>query len=251
MTELLRCHVINLPRRSDRRRDFLARNAGLADFVFVEASDGSSLDRGDLVADGLLAADARHITDGALGCALSHRRVWLDCLESAQPMVVCEDDAVLAHDFSRLAAEAMASAPDCDILWFGYNFDQPLALHLADGLLGMMQVADRATTDAVWLESYARRPGVAPQRTAVVPPAMVWGLLAYAVTPAGALRLLSECFPLRNHALALPPDRLSRGIDGSVLALVQDGRLSGGCCVPPIVVGPNSDSDTELRDKRS
>lgn len=250
MTNLVKCHVINLARRSDRRDTFLARNAGRAEFVFVDAVDGRDVDRAELIDEGVLAADAEQVTDGAVGCALSHRQVWLDCIEAAEPVIVCEDDAVLAHDFSRLAAEAMATAPECDIVWFGYNFDQPLAVHLADGLMGMMQVSDQNTADPRWLAAYAAQPGVAPARTTVVRPALVWGLLAYAVTPAGALRLLSKCYPLRNHALRLPPDLASRGIDGSILALMQDGEIAGGCCLPPIAVGPNSDSDTESRDKR-
>ncbi|HLO76369.1 MAG TPA: glycosyltransferase family 25 protein [Magnetospirillum sp.] len=244
-------HVINLPRRPDRREEFLRRNAGKAEFVFVDAVDGSQLDRASLVEDGVLAADAHHVTDGALGCALSHREVWLACLEAYEPVIVCEDDAVLAPDFLRLADEAMASAPECEVVLFGYNLDEPVSLYLADGLLGMMRVADQITADPLWLDRYGSVPGAAPSRTTVVRPAVVWGLLCYALTPLGAARLLSRCFPLRNHDLQFPPGLVSRGIDGSVLALMQDGEVKLGCCLPPIAIGPNSDSDTEAGNKRA
>lgn len=251
MDAAISCHVINLPRRADRRETFLRRNAGKAEFVFVDAVDGSSLDRRTLTEDGLLAADAHDVTDGALGCALSHRQIWQACIEEYRSFVICEDDAVLAPDFLRLASEAMASAPDCEIIYFGYNLDEPVALYLADGLMGMLRVADQVTADPHWLDRFGTVPGVAAARTTVVRPALAWGMLAYAVTPLGAARLLSRCFPLRNHDLLFPPGLVSRGIDGSVLALIQAGDVKGGLCLPPIAIGPNADSDTEGGNKRA
>lgn len=243
--------VINLPRRTDRRETFLRRNAGKGPFEFLEAIEGSQLDRPSLVAEGLLAEDAHDITAGALGCALSHRRAWQRCIEDYRPVIVCEDDAVLASDFPRMAAEAVASAPECELILFGYNFDEPLAVLLADGLMGMVRVADQITADPLWLDRYGAVAGVAPVRTTVVRPTLAWGLLSYVVKPLGAARLLSRCFPLRNHDLVLPPGLVSRGIDGSVLSLVQHGELVAGCCLPPIAVGSNDDSDTEAGNKRA
>ena len=97
-----------------------------------------------------------------------------------------------------------------------------------------------------WLDGYSTPGGIAPTSVAVMRPALLWGLLAYAVTPAGACKLLSRCFPLRNHDLSLLDGAgVSRGIDGSILALVQQGVVKAACCFPPIVLGPNTDSDTE------
>lgn len=240
------CHVINLKKRPDRRAQFLYLNDGLANFAFVEGIDGDTLSRNDLIDEGVLAGNAQHVTPGALGCALAHRELWLQAIEENQPVIILEDDAVLASDFSRLAPAAMAAAPNADILYFGYNFDQPLAVYAADGLMAVMRFAEEAVADAAWLESFAKRPGVAPTVTTVLRPTVLWGLPAYAVTPAGALKLLSEGFPLRNHDLSLPQGQsISRGIDGSILALIQTGEITAGCCFPPIAISPNNDSDTE------
>lgn len=117
--------------------------------------------------------------------------------------------------------------------------------------MGLVQVNDAVTADAGWLEKFARDGGTAPRTTALMRPAVLWGLLAYAVSPAGALKLLRGCFPLRNHDLSLPQGAArSRGIDGSVLGLIQAQAVIAGCCFPPIAVGANDDSDTEGVNKR-
>jgi len=247
MTTAIRlCHVINLPRRPDRRADFLRLNAGKGEFIFTDGIEGDSLSRAALEADGFLAPGSQGITQGALGCAMAHKGLWEQCVEDGEPMVIFEDDACLVPNFAERAAAALAAAAARDITYFGYNLDQSLAVYLAEGVVAAMKIADQAVTGAGWLDTYASRPDFAPATTALLRPAVVWGLLAYAITPAGALRMLSQAFPLRNHELSLlQGPSMSRGIDGSVLALIQQGAITAACCFPPLVIGPNNDSDTE------
>lgn len=240
------CHIITLKRREDRRREFLRLNQGKADFVFVEAVDGADLSREAMESDGLLAPRTQYVTQGALGCALSHRQLWEQCLDEAEPTYIFEDDACLAPGFMAQAAAALDQAGDVDILYFGYNLDQSLALYLAGDLVAMMKVSDSVVRGDGWLDRFAGSGGIAPGSVAVMRPLLLWGLLAYAITPSGAAKLLSQGFPLRNHDLSLPGGKgMSRGIDGSVLALIQQGAVKAACCFPPIVIGPNLDSDTE------
>lgn len=251
MSPLESCRVISLPRRAERREAFLRRNGGKAGFAFAEAVDGREVDRARLEADGLLMPGTDAFTAGALGCGLSHRAAWEACVASGRPLVVMEDDACLAAGFRPEAEAALAVAGHCDILWFGYNLDLPLAVHLAAGVPAVVRPADAATTGDDWLDRFAAVPGVAPPRVAVLRPALLWGLLAYAVTPAGAARLLAGCFPLCSHELAVPGGRApSRGIDGAVVALVQAGAVSAACCFPPIALSANDLSDTEGVAKR-
>lgn len=111
------CLVINLERRPDRRERFLRLNGGKAEFRFLPAVEGTALDPGKLKAGGLLAPDALAITPGGVGCALSHRRAWQECVESGRSLIVLEDDAVLAPGFARMADQALAGAPGSAIIW--------------------------------------------------------------------------------------------------------------------------------------
>ncbi len=251
MSTLESCRVISLRHRAERRETFLRRNGGKVGFAFAEAVDGQNLDRARLEADRLVATGTDAFTPGALGCALSHRAAWQDCVASARPLVVMEDDICLAANFRPEAEAALAVAGHCDILWFGYNLDLPLAVHLAAGVPALVRPTDAATAGDAWLESFATVQGFAPPRVAVLRPALLWGLPAYAVTPAGAARLLAGCFPLRAHELAVPGGRApSRGIDGAVMALVQAGAVTAACCFPPIALSANDQSDTEGAAKR-
>ncbi|MEW5726908.1 MAG: glycosyltransferase family 25 protein [Pseudomonadota bacterium] len=242
MTPLDACHVISLARRPERREAFLRRNGGKAGFVFVEAVDGRGIEPG---------AAPAGFTPGAVGCALSHRAAWEACAESGRTLVVMEDDACLAVNFRAEAEAALDLAGHCDILWFGYNLDLPLALHLAPGVPAVVRPADAVTAGDGWLDAFAATPGVAAPRAAVLRPALLWGLLAYAVTPAGAARLLDGCFPLGVRDLTVPGGQApSRGIDGAAMALVQAGAVTAACCFPPIAISANDLSDTEAVAKR-
>lgn len=61
------------------------------------------------------------MSPGEVGCALSHLQVWEDALaRDAFPLVVFEDDLVLAPDFGARMRRAMAALPaDADLLYLG------------------------------------------------------------------------------------------------------------------------------------
>jgi glycosyl transferase family 25 len=100
-------YVINLARSLDRRISMSAKLAGSNAVVeFVDAVEGSTVDRHLYpMADGL--------SDGEVGCYLSHVSVWQTLLESTHEFaLVLEDDVVLkdelvdlCNDFSRLPFE--------------------------------------------------------------------------------------------------------------------------------------------------
>jgi len=59
--------------------------------------------------------------------------------------------------------------------------------------------------------------------------------------------LLDACFPLSSEdaillhveARTIPP----KALDGMINLALQKGQVTAKCCFPPIVVGPNDDSD--------
>ena len=103
----MRLNVISLPARADRRAQFAAWNARPGtEIAFVDAVVGAALDRTQLIAEGLVSADASHFSAGALGNALSHHKLWLQAAAASEPTFIFEDDACLRADFAAQAAGA-------------------------------------------------------------------------------------------------------------------------------------------------
>jgi GR25 family glycosyltransferase involved in LPS biosynthesis len=44
------------------------------------------------------------MTPGAVGCFLSHRRCWEECVRSGEALLIFEDDVVLAPNFRNIVA---------------------------------------------------------------------------------------------------------------------------------------------------
>lgn len=87
--------VINLPQHTCRLEKIRQRLAAEGvPFELADAVDGSLLSRKSLKAE--VTPLGRHLlTPGMIGCFLSHRRCWQQCLRSAKPLLILEDDAIL------------------------------------------------------------------------------------------------------------------------------------------------------------
>ena len=244
----MRGTVINLERRPDRKRTFLGWNAHHGvDFTFVPAVDGAAISTESLVRDGLLTPLPHHYPSGAIGNALSHRSLWLRCAASDQPMLVFEDDACLRQGFVHTAAAALATAgDDWDLFFFGYNTDAAIAVVTPEALFGVIVFDDHAKRKPGYFDKFAH--AAPPDQPPYVFKTMrVWGTLGYMVTPAGALRLLDSCFPLSSEdAILLHVEQRTvppKALDGMINLALQRQQVTAKCCFPPIVTGPNDDSD--------
>jgi len=204
--------VISLRRRVDRRARFEAWNAGqpLA-FSYLPAAEGERVDAARLVECGLLAEGETGFSPGALGNALSHASLWRDCAEGREPFLILEDDACLRGDFWRHAKPMLERhLAGCDLVTLGFNTDSTVALAGPDGVVSAMRFDETAKRLPGYFERYARLQDARPNLLRCV---QFWGLLAYAVSPAGARRLLAQCLPLSSAgsvdligaALALGP----------------------------------------------
>lgn len=243
-------YVVSLPRRADRQQRFMRWNAGKGvDLRLFDAVDGGTLDRQELVRANLIADENLAFSAGALGNALSHRALWLKCLEGNQPILVFEDDAYLG-DGLREWIEPIRRELDrgCDILYLGYNRDVGFSLGYGDGAWCNIGF-DRSPGEFDELMSiYDRR----SDRDAhcILDARLVWGTLAYAISPRGVETLLRQCFPLAaKFAINLYGTAqvgLPYALDGIINSLVQRGRIKARAIFPPLVVGPNDLSDSDV-----
>jgi glycosyl transferase, family 25 len=242
-------YVVNLPRRRDRKRQFLAWNGRHAlSYCFAEAVDGSTVPRHELVAAGILGEPVNVFSDGAIGCALSHRALWEICARAGDVNLIVEDDACIRHDFVE-AFEAIRrrTGDGWDIFFVGYNTDGATTIRPAGSLTATL-IFDESAKIAPFFDDFAGGSAkVDPPTIASV--SLVWGTLAYAVTARGAERLLQHCFPMSTDIKIATPfqgELPAVGIDGMISNAIQRQLVSALCCFPPLVLGPNDKATSDI-----
>lgn len=236
--------VMSLPRRRDRYEKFQRWNDQQAiGYEWVEAIDGQQLHFPDLVQENLASPQLQHYTPGALGCALSHRKLWQRCVAENQAIVVCEDDAVLRKDFAIVVPDILQKLPpDWDIVLLGYNFDSATSLEISPGMVMHSTFPKLAPSnlDISAFQLTTTHPTWLPLQNA-------FGCCAYALSPQGAKEILARCFPLTNRSYHIPCLRrniTSFGIDSVLNEFYQD--IQTFCVIPPLAITPNDKKDSDI-----
>lgn len=93
--------IINLERSPDRRESALRQMAGLGLAATVsKAVDGATVEldryRPFLPAENHFVR--RSLSGGEIGCFASHHRLWQECVAAGAPMLILEDDCLIAPD---------------------------------------------------------------------------------------------------------------------------------------------------------
>ena len=120
--------VISLPRSVERRTALVAAlsRLGIASEVF-EAADGERLvrerdvpwsDAATLEVHPLL---GRRLTDGEIGCAVSHLTLWHRIATSLPGAIVLEDDCHLTPGFAEVLAGVQEAAGTWDLVLLGHR----------------------------------------------------------------------------------------------------------------------------------
>lgn len=235
----MRSFVVNLDRQATKYAGFLERNAG-CDFNFerLAASDGAQMSHGDVMTMRLVAPGTQ-FTPGAVGCAMSHRRIWTWVVEQGVPALVFEDDATVRHDANEKLAALLPTLGSWDYVTLGCNLDSILDVELAPGMTSTMVFQPKHPndhTDAAFQRSASPVAGFRLKAC--------FGTPGYAVSPAGARKLLQLSFPMDNRPYKVP--LLSRelnvvGIDGMMNCLYS--HIEAYACFPALVV-PRNDRAT-------
>ena len=131
-------YLINLKRRPDRLNNFLEHyqvsDMSNIDITKFDAIDGSKLDVNSVPLSELAIAELQQLettgfrtkhyqlTKGAIGCYLSHVKIWENILKNKyETVLIFEDDAKVPADMNYQIHEQMKYVPnDWDIVLFGY-----------------------------------------------------------------------------------------------------------------------------------
>jgi glycosyl transferase, family 25 len=227
--------VISLQRTPERLTRFRAVNRHVrADLL--QAVDGATVDRVALESSGIIAPNLPY-TDGALGNTLSHLAFWDQVIAAQRPMTVFEDDAVVNGQFMETAPTVLAGLPsDWHICLWGFNFDDHLAFGPLPGIATCIASFDQEALRAN-LDKF-RHLKLRPMAYRLL---RAFGIVSYALSPAGAKLLRERCLPVPAVAFqlpGLPHATRNTGFDVTLNALGYP-HVNAYVCFPPLVVTPN------------
>lgn len=242
-------YVISLARRPDRRERFLRWNADKGiDIAVFDAVDGRTLDKEALLRAGIIDDLNLNFTMGFLGSAMSHRALWEKCIALGRPILIFEDDVFLPdalRDWIEPTLEELAVG--CDVVFLGYNRDAILSVGYSAGQ--WCNIAFEPPSVGFDEEAQQYNRWSRPTSHCLLDTRLVWGITAYAISPASAVALLLHCFPLSNKR-AVQMHGSGRmlvpyGIDGMVNLAIQRGLIKARVVFPPLVIGPNDQADSD------
>lgn len=133
MDNIDKIYYINLDRRTDRNEHLKKITKGMHNVQRVSAVDGKTLDLDKInknIITGKGINDAKYnkslyspLTRGAIGCALSHRKIWLEIIKNKiQTALILEDDIRFDPNFDhKLNLYKKTWPKDYDIVFLGYH----------------------------------------------------------------------------------------------------------------------------------
>jgi len=242
-------YVISLARRPDRRERFLRWNGAKGiDISVFDAVDGQTLDKQVLLRAGIIDDLNLNFTMGFLGSALSHRALWEKCIELGRPILIFEDDVFLPdalRDWIQPALDELGAGRD--IVFLGYNRDAILSVGYGAGQWCNITFDPPSVAFEQEAEQHSR--WSRPRSHCLLDTRLVWGITAYAISPASAAALLLHCFPLSNKRAVRMYGAgrmlVPYGIDGMVNLAIQRGSIRARVVFPPLVIGPNDQADSD------
>lgn len=238
--------VISLGTASDRRKEFARNNPHLS-YAFVDAIDGRMQSEASIRATGLF-GERLPFSPGACGCAMSHLKLWETAISTEQVVTVAEDDAIFRLDFEERSRQLLGELPEnWDFVLWGWNFDSFLSLRVLPGISPAVVFFNQDQLRKATAEFQQLRDRTTPMRLE-----HVFGIPAYSISPRGARKFKSRCFPVPARDLDLPlfGKRLpNTGIDITMNFVYRESEAF--CCFPPLVVSKNDHASSSIQTPQS
>ena len=242
--------VISLKRTPERLEKFFHRNEeALKDWNvhIIEGVDGIQqkelFKRSRIISQNVL----HGWSPGAIGSALSHMLTWRLCIQLGKPLIIAEDDAILAKEISsNLAMLLRDEENEIPLLLLGWNLDSVLQADLFPGL-GLISLFEPAYPRE---EQIAKLVNCKGERH-LCRLKRCFGLPAYRITPKTAYFLLKRLNPLTSERIPMGrgiPTNFSETLDG---ALNNHYETIGAKIVfPPLGIAVNNQSESLTRKRR-
>jgi glycosyl transferase family 25 len=236
--------VIALDQTSERFSLFERYNAHL-DFTVFQAIKGADIARSERLRLGLVTEECLlkyKISDGAIGCAASHREVWAMAAQTERGCIILEDDAITHPDIMSFATALAAQAPHIELVAFAINTDSVLVAESPQGRVEQMKFEDKQPQIDRILAKLNKTKTTDVQLWRLI---RAFGTAAYFLSPEGARRLMTAVLPLRSAGVSVPlVSNYMPGvsIDRRLNALYEE--MNARVSLPFLAWTPNTDSST-------
>ena len=123
----MRVAVISLKRTPERWSAFLKRNQKAlshCELLRIDGIDGIQLLNSGIKTRQIAHSARQSWSEGAIGIGLSHRLCWRMCSNSSSPLVVLEDDVLLADGWQQRLEQLLH--PGAKMVLLGWNLDSML-----------------------------------------------------------------------------------------------------------------------------
>ena len=240
-----KCLAITLDPGGTRYQTFLEGNNHLQVETF-QGIKGEDLHKEEIISRGLATKElalSSLLTNGAIGCAASHKAIWDKASTGEKGYFVLEDDCYThprTTDFINYNLEPLMNV---DICFFGINTDSILQSVAPTGLASLSLFNPKHPSEE-WIRNALSKTSV--KEVAMHRLIKAFGTCAYFISPSGAKKLSAEIFPLSLATTNIPliTDKMPAiSIDrAGCRAYLQ---LEAYICQPFLAYTPNTDSTTK------
>ena len=242
-------YVISLKRTPKRLEGFFERNADALDEWNVHVLDGVDgaeqkeiFKRSKLISHNVFEG----WSPGAIGSALSHMLSWRTCIQLGKPIVVAEDDAILAKKMKHNLNTMLEESDTHPFLLLGWNLDSLLQAEIQPGL-GLISLFEPAYPKEAELTQLVN--STAERRICKLK--RCFGLPAYRITPETAKHLLRELKPLTSETITMGrgiPNHFSETLDGALN--MQYESIGAEIMFPPLALALNDQHKSLTRKQK-
>ena len=239
------CLAITLDPEGKRYKTFLENNNHLQIDAF-QGIKGKDLSKEEIISEGLATDElvlSPLLTNGAIGCAASHRAIWDKAAKGCKGYFVLEDDCYTHPRVADFIMDNLTRLMNADICFFGINTDSILESISPAGLTSLSLFHQHHPSQE-WI-----RNALSKTSTKVVELHSLikaFGFCAYFISPSGARKLSAIIFPLSLATTNIPliTDKMPAiSIDRAGCGAYS--QLKSFICQPFLAYTPNTDSATK------
>lgn len=240
-----KCLAITLDPGGKRHQKFLDKNNHLKIETFPGVK-GVDLSKEDIVIQRLATEElslSPLLTNGAVGCAASHKAIWDEAAISGNGYLILEDDCYTHPQISDFIKNNLDRLMNIDICFFGVNTDSILQ-SISPAGLATLSLFDPNYPSPEWIIDTLSKTSV--QEVKMHRLIKAFGFCAYFISPRGGRSLSTEIFPLSLTTTNIPliTDKMPAiSIDRAGCRIYA--HLEAYICQPFLAYTPNNDSTTK------
>ena len=247
--KIFKTFVIGLEKSGMRFEKFLNNNNHLQ-AEFYQGIKGDEISNEERISIGLISKeDPILMTDGAVGCAISHKNLWNITKKSDIGALILEDDVITHPQIYDFIYTNLHELMKFDITFFSINTNSILESITPEGVRNIMHFNDKHPSEKR-IKEILQKTNLREVRVNKL--IKSFGFSSYFISPKGASLLNEKIFPLKSVPFDIPY------VNNKFIPNTSDGeanrhyyKINALVCVPFLAYSPNIDSSTKLEIKFS